>query len=215
MNPEGYKAVVPDTSPEILSWRLATGKDYRDEVWDGVYHVVDEKSALQLDVEDELETWLITHWACQNDGRIFRDTRLAKDEDWEIDFRVPSLCLYCHLSPTAYAQEVLVEPPDVVVEVFEGEATGTQKADFYRSLGVREIWLIDARNRICEMVICEDSRWVTTRSNHEFSIPSEITGIKISSVKDAPLNGLLGIPGEPCVPDEWESLPRSRSRKAK
>ena len=185
MNLDIYKAIVPDTPPEILSWRMATGKDFRDEVWDGVYHVVDEKTSAEIDFENELESWLITKWACSRGGRVFRDTRLAKSDQTDFDFRVPSICLYAEWSTDTYQNGMLVDPPDVVIEVFEGSGFGNRKTDFYRDLGVDEIWKLDPATRICELTACEDCRVESLITNRKRTIFSPVTGIEIKAAAES------------------------------
>ena len=119
MEPASYKAIVPDTSPELLSWRATTGADFRDEVWNGVYHVAFDKLPAQNNLENELESWLLTDWCCQSGRRVFRDTRISAGTDWENDFRVPSFSLFSDLPPSSYERNLILRPPDVVIELFE------------------------------------------------------------------------------------------------
>ena len=142
MEPAAYKAIVPDTSPELLSWRAATGADFRDEVWSGVYHVAFDKLPAQTHLENELESWLLTDWCRKSGGRVFRDARISPATHWENDFRVPSFSLFFDLAPASYHRNLISSAPDVVIELFGPSLVNQEKIDFYLEFGVREIWMM-------------------------------------------------------------------------
>lgn len=189
MNPVSFRAIVPDMPPETFSWRLATGRGKCDEVWEGIYHVVEDKLPEQIDLENELENGLITEWAARTGGRVFRETRLAAGKYWEedlreADYRVPSLCLYCSPESIAYEQQVLLQPPDVVIEVVDDPAYGMHKADYYRRLGVSEIWIVDTVTMVCDLICCQNGRWLSRDSSHEGPVFSPMTGLRIRTLID-------------------------------
>lgn len=182
MDPTLYKSIVPDTSPELLFWRNRTGADYRDEVWDGIYHVVSEKSAKQKSLEDDLESWLHSNWVSLNGKRVFRDTRLVAGQDWELNYRVPAFCLYVDFPPEGYVDHHLTAAPDVVVEVISEEEVSDEKIEFYRRLGVKEIWVIDSATGHCRIIGCENGRILPTVSSENGPIVSPVTGIGLTNV---------------------------------
>lgn len=193
MKPESCKGIIPDTPQETLSWRSATGQDYRDEVWDGVYHVVADKLPKQVVLENELECWLLTQWIAKTGGCLFRDTRIAQVQNWQIDFRVPSFSLYVDLPEGAYLDQRLSVPPDVVVEYSSVDHLGMDKIDFYCHMGVKEVWVIDVYSGVCVITCCNQKKMSPAIDNAVAPVVSQVTGIQIQTDKGRP--GFSWVPG--------------------
>lgn len=183
MKPELSKGIIPDTPPEVLSWRARTGADYLDEVWDGFYHVAPEKDDLQQAIEAALECWLMKAWAPRDQGRVFREIRVARPTQFEVDYRVPSLCLVCDCPSEVLHDGYLTVTPNVVIEVVHPRSFAHEKLDFYAQIGVQEVWLIDEDSRKVDLFGCEGRRFIPPLCALESEIVSPVTGIRIGNRK--------------------------------
>lgn len=181
MRPELSKGIIPDTPQEVLSWRAQTGADYLDEVWDGFYHVAPEKDEIQLTIEAALECWLMNCWGPRDQGRVFREVRVATPKQFETDYRVPGLCLVCDCPTEVLHDGYLTVTPNVVIEITHPRSFAHEKLQFFAQIGVQEVWLIDEESRKVDLFGCEGRRFIPPLCALDSQIVSPVTGIRIGN----------------------------------
>ena len=181
MKPELSKGIIPDTPREVLCWRAQTGADYLDEIWDGFYHVSPEKDAVQHSLEAALECWLMKSWGPRDQGRVFREVRIGRPNKFEVDYRVPALCLVCDCPNEVLRDGYLTVKPNVVIEIVHPGSFAHDKLDFFAQIGVQEVWLIDRDSRKVDLFGCEGRRFIPPLCAWESQIVSPVTGVRIGN----------------------------------
>lgn len=182
---ESLVGTVPDVSLEVLIWRATTGSDFRDEVWHGIYHVADDLTDEQVELENEIECWLLTHWCGNSERRVYRDAKISAAEDWTVDFRVPAFSLFAD-ADADYCEGLITSPPDVVIE-FAGEGgVHPEKLDFYYSFGIQEIWAINFVSGITQVIASKKGSPQRLQDTAIEPVLSEATGIEIACCEGRP-----------------------------
>src|SRR5262245_25481128 len=152
------KAVMPIVPPDILAWRKKTGAHKFDELWDGVLHMPPMPNRDHQDLEGSLEMYLRVHWGKPNEGKVYHQINLAPIGGWPNNFRIPDLLL---LKPERFAidrNEYFEGAPDVVIEIRSPGDETYEKLDFYRELGVPEVWVIDRDTKEPEVHVLKRGR---------------------------------------------------------
>ena len=133
---------VPD---EVLAERRRIGIDRRDEVWDGVIHMVPLPSGPHMDVSFELAVALRT--VAQRRGlKVHHEAGLF---DHDTNYRVPDIIVA--------RPELLThrgwEGAELVVEVLSPNDESREKLPFFAKLGLREVWFVDPETRAIELLV--------------------------------------------------------------
>jgi len=161
-------AVVPD---EWIEERSRLGLDRRDEMWDGVLHMVPPASSSHGEVEIDLGGIL---------GRQARSRGLRRfNEPGVFDpaiagmtsYRVPDLGF---ARPDDVTDRGIEGRAALVVEVLSPRDESYEKLPFYRQVGVEEVLFIDPGTRAVEvrrvqgdgwrLVDADDQGWTPLRS---------------------------------------------------
>jgi Uma2 family endonuclease len=130
------RAVVPEV---LLAERRAKGLDKRDELWDGVLHMVPPAGDAHQDVAGEL--FLVLGPLAKRRGLIARfETGLYKASD---DYRVPDQLIRTPGQGSARG----AEGAELVVEILSPHDETWQKVPWYVELGVLEVLVIDPHDR--------------------------------------------------------------------
>jgi Uma2 family endonuclease len=136
------KGVFNEVPNFILEWRRETGADRFDEMWEGVLHMNPPPDDELQELEWSLETWLRFNWRTP-DRKVYHQFGVSPDEKWTDNYRVPDLVLITadrvHLHKGTHFQG----GPAVVVEIRSPGDETFKKFDFYASLDISEIWVID------------------------------------------------------------------------
>lgn len=131
---------IPQT---MLDERRRLGLDVRDEMWDGVLHVVPPPGGPHQGVSSEL--FLVLGPRAKGCGLAPRmETGLFRAAE---DYRVPDQ-LYCR--PELLSDRG-AEGADLVVEVRSPGDETYDKLDFYSALGVREVLVVHPADRQVEV----------------------------------------------------------------
>ena len=148
------KAVMLDVPQDLLDRRRRWGADKKDEVWDGVLHMVPPPRRTHQDFEVELLFWLRAFWAEPLGNRVHRGVGLTTAdnlEDWVHDYRVPDLTL---LTPDRFHIDhdvCFAGAPAVVVEIHSPGDEAYEKFGFYAEVGAPEYWILHRDTRRPEL----------------------------------------------------------------
>jgi len=138
-------AVVPD---EMIEERRRLGLDRRDEMWEGVLHMVPPASSAHGEVENDL-------------GALFRQAAKTRglrriSQPGVFDPKVPGMTSY-RVPDLAYARPADVTHRGIegravlVVEVLSPGDDSYEKLPFYRRLGVEELLYVDPTTKAFEV----------------------------------------------------------------
>jgi len=162
-----------DAPKDMLDERRRLGLDGRDEMWNGVLHVVPPAGGPHQRLSGDF--YFVVRPIAERRGLVsFYGTGLFDDES---NYRVPDL-LFCrpeHLSERG------AEGADIVVEVRSPDDESYAKLDFYAAKGVREVLVLHPKGRRFELFCLVDGRLLPV-STKGGVVESEVLGIGLSTV---------------------------------
>jgi Uma2 family endonuclease len=168
------QALFLDAPAAVLDERRRLGLDGRDEVWDGVLHVVPPPGGPHQRLSS---AFFIVVGPLVSARRLVPhvETGLFRAAD---DYRVPDQ-LYCrpeHLSDRG------AEGAELVVEVrSEGDET-YRKLPFYAAAGVREVLVLHPHDRRAELFRAVDGELRPVSADAERGLRSDVLGVHLRTV---------------------------------
>jgi Uma2 family endonuclease len=167
------QALFLDAPEAVLDERRRLGLDRRDEMWDGVVHVVPPASGAHQGLSAEF--FLVAGPIAKRLGVVPRmETGLFRGAE---DYRVPDQ-LYCrpeHLSDRG------AEGAELVVEVRSAGDETYRKLPFYAALGVREVLVLHPHDRTAELFRAVDGELRPVSADAEGGLRSDVLGIHLST----------------------------------
>jgi Uma2 family endonuclease len=128
----------------IRAQRRASGADRWDEVWDGVYVMAplpnDEHQEIQSKLTSILE--FVIGWQGLGDVRAGVNVS-DREDDWTKNYRCPDVVVFLKNTKARNCNEFWLGGPDFAVEIVSPKDASRQKLEFYASVGVRELLIID------------------------------------------------------------------------
>jgi Uma2 family endonuclease len=148
------RAVIPD---ELLEERRRLGLDRRDEMWDGVLHMVPPASSAHNELNSDLAEIF---------GRAARARGLRRfTEPGVFDPAVADMTSY-RVPDLGYARAEDVSARGIegravlVVEVLSPRDESYEKLAFYRRVGVEELLYVDSTTKAFEVRRPADEGWI-------------------------------------------------------
>lgn len=150
--PLGYsrdmKAVWLEVPSEFLDQRRSYGRDKRDEVWDGVLHMVPPARTNHVDIQQRL-SFVLKAIAERRGLRAYFEMGLFDPAVPEYEnYRVPDLSV---VAPKHVSKRGIEGRAELVIEVLSPNDESREKVPFYERMGVREVWLLDRERRTIEV----------------------------------------------------------------
>ena len=138
------RIITSSPDPQIVAERARLGIDKKDELWDGVLHMVPPPSSRHETIVHELLFFLKP--VTDRLGLVIRggNSGLFGASN---NYRIPDLCV----ALPEQGSERGWETAELVVEVVSKNDLSRQKFGFYASRKVRELWLIDPAIETVEM----------------------------------------------------------------
>jgi Uma2 family endonuclease len=168
------RVLMLDAPQAMLDERRRLGLDVRDEMWDGVLHVVPPPGGPHQRLSTRFV--MVVGPVAERRGLVpHMETGLFRADD---DYRVPDQ-LYCrpeHLSDRG------VEGAELVVEIRSKGDESYDKVDFYSRVGVREMIVAHPRERRVELFRAVGGRLVPVQPGPAGEHVSEVLGITLRTV---------------------------------
>ncbi len=148
--------LVLDTAVEdtILEHRRRCGGDRYDEVWDGVYVMSPLANLEHQRLVGRFSHILEVVVAEAGLGDVYPGANVTdRQDDWKSNFRCPDVVVVLNESSKRCQARgaALLGGPDFLIEVQSpGDAT-LDKLDFYGSIGVRELLVVDRDTKAIEL----------------------------------------------------------------
>jgi Uma2 family endonuclease len=161
----------------FLEERERLGQDIRDEVWDGVLHVVPSPSSFHQSFGFELCVALKSiaderGWFIQPETTLYEPGKRKKN------YRVPDVTL---VAPKHRMQAGTEGRAELVVEILSPRDESRLKLPFYARCKVQEVWLIHRDPRIVEVhVLRRDGYHVT--STKDGTVTSRVLDIELQTL---------------------------------
>jgi Uma2 family endonuclease len=171
------RALLLEPDREWLEDRRRSGLDRRDEVWEGVLHVVPPPAS--------------RHQLLQRD-LIFVLARIAEPYGLEVCFE-----LSVYPQPTNYRipdvtivrreniQDIGCVNPEIVIEVLSSNDESRDKFPFYAAQKIGEIWLVDPNTRVTEVYVLRGGAYFAVLPNRAGIVEAPRLGLELS-VTDGP-----------------------------
>lgn len=160
-------SLEPSELKRLVRRRRVTGADRFDEVWDGVYVMApladNEHQSLGLDLaiafKDALDS--ITH------VKVFAGCNVSdQPKRWRRNYRCPDVAVFLAGNPAEDRKTHWYGGPDLAVEVTGRFDRSREKFTFYKSVGVRELLLVERHPWSLELYRADTAGWALVgRSN--------------------------------------------------
>ena len=124
--------------------REASGADRYDEVWDGIYMMAPLSNNEHQDLQSGLAAAVYSAIAVPALGRVHAGANVSDREvGWEHNYRIPDVVAVLPNSAARDCDTHWCGGPDFCVEIASRHDRSRDKLDFYASVGVRELLLVD------------------------------------------------------------------------
>jgi Uma2 family endonuclease len=134
----------PYIEDQLQTQRRDSGLDRFDECWDGVYVMAPIANNEHQDIQFGLATSIRLAIGFDGPGRVHAGANVSdRDEDWLQNYRVPDVVV---VLPGGAAKDCGTHwcgGPDFAAEIVSPRDRSREKFDFYSSIGVRELLLVD------------------------------------------------------------------------
>jgi Uma2 family endonuclease len=168
------RVLMLDAPQAMLDERRRLGHDVRDEMWDGVLHMVPPPGGPHQ--EFSVEFFLIVGLLAKQRGlKPFMETGLFRSAS---DYRVPDQ-LYCR--PEHFSDRG-AEGAELVVEVRSRGDETYEKLGFYSRVGVREMIVAHPHERRVELFRALGGRLVPVQPGPDGGFVSEVLGLTLRTV---------------------------------
>ena len=114
------------------------------------------------------------------------------EENWTENYRIPDLVLLSKDRLHIDKGEYFVGAPLVVVEIRSMGDRSYEKLDFYASLGVPEVWIIDRSSRHPEVFVLTEATYINKPFDGDDWLRSAATGIELRRSDDGKLKVRIG-----------------------
>ncbi|MGH3852103.1 MAG: Uma2 family endonuclease [Pseudonocardiaceae bacterium] len=170
------RAVLLEVPAAMLTERRRLGLDGRDEVWNGVLHMVPPPGGPHQDVGAEL--FLALGPLAKRHGlRPRYETGLYRADD---DYRVPDQ-LYCR---PGQLSDRGAEGAELVVEIRSKGDETYDKIGFYAQVGVREMLIVHPDGRWVELLRAVGGRLLPVSADAESAVHSDVLDARFATVED-------------------------------
>ncbi|WP_219416231.1 Uma2 family endonuclease [Pseudonocardia nigra] len=169
------RVLMLDAPQSMLDERRRLGQDVRDEMWDGVLHMVPPPSDAHQ--EFAIRFLFVIVPIAEGRGLLARyETGLFRADK---DYRVPDQ-LYCRPEQRS---DRGAEGAELVVEIRSPGDETYDKIDFYSRVGVREMVVVHPHDRRVELFRALGGRLVPVQPGPDGSLASEVLGISLCTVE--------------------------------
>jgi Uma2 family endonuclease len=134
----------PTLEGRLLAERRAKGLDLWDEVWEGTYFMPPFPNIEHQDLQFELAVVLRELLKNGGLGTVYTSVNVSdREEGWRDNFRVPDLAVFLMGNRAKSLGTHWVGGPDFATEIVSPGDRSRDKLEFYASIGVRELLVID------------------------------------------------------------------------
>ena len=134
----------PVVEQKLRSEREASGADRYDEIWEGVYMMAPLANNEHQDLQSGLAAAIMNAVGWGGPARVHAGANVSdREDDWEFNYRIPDVVV---VFPGGAARDCGTHwcgGPDCCVEIASPGDRSRDKLDFYASIGVRELLLVD------------------------------------------------------------------------
>jgi Uma2 family endonuclease len=181
------KVVMLEVPEGLLEERRRKGLDHRDEVWEGVLHMVPQPSEWHQGFGGEL--FLALAPVVKAKGLVARyEISVHRPGAVDRDYRTPDL-LVCR--PSQLTKRGVIGRCEVVIEILSPGDETYDKIPFYAAVGVRELLVFDPDARTVELYVRVRGGLKRQRSASGGLVRSRVLGVGFKKVRGPRLRVFL------------------------
>ncbi len=163
-----------DNLKRIIRRRKTFGADRFDEVWNGVYVMSPVADIEHQQIATGLSAALLNCLSGQKDVLVLAGTNVSdRAERWRKNYRVPDVAVFLPGNSAENRGTHWFGGPDFAVEVLSPGDHSRKKLEFYATVGVRELLLIDRGSWRLDLYRLRDGR-LELASRFEIASPEPI-----------------------------------------
>ena len=170
----------PNLESTLQSERAASGADRYDEVWEGIYMMNPMPNLEHQDIVNGFAAIFqdVIRWPGL--GMVMPGANVSDREvGWEKNYRVPDVAVCLRAGAAKNCGSHWLGGPDFVVEVVSPSDQTREKLDFYASVGVRELLIVDREPWRLEMLSLKQGKLAPTAAC-ELRHPAPVTSAVLS-----------------------------------
>ena len=154
-------SLEPSELKRLLRRRRVTGADRFDEVWDGVYVMAPLADNEHQSLGFKLAIALADALGNVEQVQVFPGCNVSdQPERWKRNYRCPDVAVFLPENPAEDRKTHWYGGPDFVGEIMSRFDRSRKKLGFYKSVGVRELLLVDRHPWALELHRVERGDWV-------------------------------------------------------
>jgi Uma2 family endonuclease len=165
------RAVWLDVPESFLEERRRLGHDRKDELWDGVLHMVPPGTFVHGSVIGDL-TIALDAVARRRGMRAYPSELGVFEHD--TNYRVPDITI---VRPQHITERGLIGA-ELVVEVLSPRDESREKQPFYAARAIPESWIVAPRTRVVEIYALRDERYVRIDGHRSPTLGIDVTTIE-------------------------------------
>jgi len=132
------------TKEQIIAQRRAAGADRWDEVWDGEYMLMPLPNDEHQDLVGSFNTALYLGVQMKGLGKVRPGVNVSdQHDDWTHNYRCPDVVVYLNESQAENRDTYWLGGPDFAIEIVSPKDRTRDKLEFYASVGMRELLIVD------------------------------------------------------------------------
>ncbi len=170
----------PDRFKAIIERRRRYGQDSHDEVWNGVY-VMSPIADVSHQIIVTLLSSAIVESVRDRGVLVLSGVNVSdRADDWTRNYRVPDVAVFMPGNPAENRETHFLGGPDFLVEVVSKYDRSRRKLDFYASIGVREVLLVNRAPWRIDLYRLKDGELELAATSHpggEQAVESEVVGL--------------------------------------
>ena len=170
----------------LIRRRQETGADRDDEVWEGLYVMSPLATPEHQRIAFELSAILIEVVTRKKLGIVYGSSNVTDQEfDWTHHYRCRDVVMVLKESAHRYRDigPTLLGGPDFLIEVRSPEDKTFEKLDFYASIGVRELLVVDRDTKALRLFRLNAGR-LLERSSTDGWFASEVVPLRFLTTSD-------------------------------
>jgi Uma2 family endonuclease len=134
----------PGLTEEILRKRRALGNRTRDEVWEGVTHIMPEPDNEHERIAAFFTTVFGMLFGLDSTNSVQGTANISdRIQGWKENFRNPDMVFYSAGTEAEDRGTFWFGGPDILLEIISPDDMSRDKLPFYASIGTREVLILD------------------------------------------------------------------------
>ncbi|MDB4956275.1 MAG: hypothetical protein JWO36_3844 [Myxococcales bacterium] len=175
---ETMRAVVISPPKHWLEERRRLGLDHKDEVWDGVLHMVSPPALVHQLFGSALER-LLDRLAAARGLRVVREAGVFGPEGSDKNYRIPDLSI---ADPKYLSKRGIEARSELVIEILSPDDESRDKLPFFAACGIPEVWLVDPNTRMTEIYVLRGTGYFAVAPDRAGMLRAPALGLELAVV---------------------------------